>query len=44
MQYTLVSEIPGRLRIRLAGHVPPADVEPLRVALEKCPEVTAVTV
>lgn len=44
MQYTLVSEIPGRLRIRLAGHVPPADVEPLRMALEKCPEVTAVTV
>lgn len=44
MQYTLVSEIPGRLRIRLAGHVPPADVEPLRMALEKCPEVTAATV
>ena len=40
MQYTLVREMPGRLRVRLAGHVPPADVEPLRVALEKCPAIT----
>ena len=44
MQYTLVSEIPGRLRVRLAGHVPPADAEPLRVALEKCPEVSSAVV
>ena len=44
MQYTLVSDIPGRLRVRLAGHVPPADVEPLRVALEKCPSITAASV
>ena len=44
MQYTLVSEIPGRLRVRLAGHVPPADAEPLRVALEKCPAITKATV
>ena len=39
MQYTLVSEIPGRVRVRLAGHVPPADVEPLRIALEKAPSI-----
>ena len=44
MQYTLVSEILGRLRVRLAGHVPPADAEPLRVALEKCPAITKATV
>ncbi len=35
MQYTVVNDIPGRLRLRLAGHVPPADVEPLRFALER---------
>ena len=35
MQYTIVSEIPGRIRVNLAGIVPDADAEPLRVALEK---------
>ena len=44
MQYTLVSEMPGRLRVRLAGRVPSADVEPLRTALEKCPVITSATV
>ena len=44
MQYTLQSEMPGRFRVRLAGHVPPADEEPLRVALEKCPAITKATV
>ena len=35
MQYTIVSEISGRIRVNLAGIVPDADAEPLRVALEK---------
>ena len=39
MQYKLVSEIPGRVRVDLAGRVPEADAEPLRVALEKSPAV-----
>lgn len=39
MQYTIVSDIPGRLRVRLAGNVPEADVEPLQAALEKSPVV-----
>ena len=39
MQYTLVSEIPGRLRVRLAGNVPESDVEPLQAALEKSPDI-----
>ena len=41
MQYSVVSEIPGRVRVRLAGNVPDADVEPLQVALEKSPVVEA---
>ncbi len=35
MRYTIVNDIPGRLRLKLAGTVPPADVEPLRLALER---------
>lgn len=44
MQYTIVSEIPGRLRVRLAGNVPEADVEPLQTALEKSPAVASARV
>lgn len=44
MQYTIVSEIPGRLRVRLAGSVPEADVEPLQTALEKSPAVASARV
>ena len=44
MQYTIVSEIPGRLRVRLAGSVPEADVEPLQTALEKSPAIASVRV
>lgn len=44
MQYTTVSEIPGRLRVRLAGSVPEADVEPLQTALEKSPAIASARV
>ena len=44
MQYTIVSEIPGRIRVNLAGIVPDADVEPLRVALEKAPTIESARV
>lgn len=44
MQYTVVSEIPGRLRVRLAGSVPEADVEPLQTALEKSPAIASARV
>lgn len=44
MQYTIVSEIPGRLRVRLAGNVPEADVEPLQTALEKSPAIASARV
>lgn len=44
MQYTIVSEIPGRLRVRLAGSVPEADVEPLQTALEKSPAIESARV
>ena len=40
MRYTIVNDIPGRLRLKLAGTVPPADVEPLRLALERGASVT----
>ncbi len=35
MRYSIVNDTPGRLRLKLAGTVPPADVEPLRLALER---------
>lgn len=44
MQYTIVSEIPGRIRVNLAGIVPDADAEPLRVALEKAPAIESARV
>lgn len=44
MQYTIVSEIPGRVRVRLAGNVPEADVEPLQAALEKSPAIASARV
>ena len=44
MQYTIVSEIPGRLRVRLAGNVPEADIEPLQTALEKSPAIASARV
>ena len=44
MQYTIVSEIPGRVRVRLAGSVPETDVEPLQAALEKSPAIASARV
>lgn len=44
MQYTIVSEIPGRVRVRLAGSVPEADIEPLQAALEKSPAIASARV
>lgn len=44
MQYTIVSEISGRIRVNLAGIVPDADAEPLRVALEKAPTIESARV
>lgn len=44
MQYTIVSEIPGRVRVRLAGNVPEADVEPLQAALENSPAIASARV
>lgn len=44
MQYTIVSEIPGRVRVRLAGNVPETDVEPLQAALEKSPAIAGARV
>lgn len=44
MQYTIVSEIPGRARVRLAGNVPETDVEPLQAALEKSPAIASARV
>ena len=44
MQYTIVSEIPGRVRVRLAGNVPEADVEPLQAAIEKSPAIASARV
>lgn len=39
MRYTIVNDTPGRLRVRLAGNVPEADVEALKLALERCQAV-----
>lgn len=44
MQYTIVSEIPGRVRVRLAGSVPETDVEPLQAALEKSSAIASARV
>lgn len=44
MQYTIVSEIPGRVRVWLAGNVPETDVEPLQAALEKSPAIASARV
>ncbi len=44
MQYTIIHEIPGRIRARLIGYVPDADVDPLIAVISACPEVTKVVV
>ena len=44
MQYSVVSETPGRLRLSLAGRVPASDAEPLCVALEGSSAISAAQV
>ncbi|MBQ9001403.1 MAG: heavy metal translocating P-type ATPase [Eggerthellaceae bacterium] len=39
MQYALKSEIPGRVRLKLAGPVPEDDVAPLMALLEGCSDI-----
>ena len=40
MDITVEREIPGRMRIRLAGPVPDADMGPLDALLAACPDIT----
>lgn len=44
MDFTVRKELPGRLRVMLAGPVPVADLDALEGALMKCPPVTRVAV
>ena len=39
MYYTIEREIPGRVRVRLAGPLPECDVGPLVALLEACPDI-----
>ena len=44
MQYRIANELPGRLRVTLAGHVPSADLDALYRVLGQCPDITKSTV
>ena len=44
MEYTITREIPGRIRMALAGPVPDTDLAPLCAHLEACPDITSFTV
>ena len=44
MKYTIEHEIPGRIRVRLYGRVPEADVDALESLMTACPCVTSVNV
>ncbi len=44
MDYTVVSEVPGRLRVTLRGPVPDADVDALERVVRTCPVVEGLTV
>ncbi len=44
MDYTVVSEVPGRLRVTLRGPVPDADVDALERVVRTCPVVEELTV
>lgn len=44
MNYTIQHEVPGRIRIKLAGRVPEADVDALTRALRTNPVIEAATV
>lgn len=44
MEFSIASEVPGRVRVNLAGFVPETDVDPLAVAVGECPGVVKVIV
>ncbi|WP_418240709.1 heavy metal translocating P-type ATPase [Ellagibacter isourolithinifaciens] len=44
MKYTIEHEIPGRIRVRLYGRVPEADVDTLESLMTACPCVSSVNV
>lgn len=44
MKYQIANELPGRLRVTLAGHVPPADLDALYRVIGQCPDVVKSTV
>ena len=44
MEYSIEHEVPGRLRVRLAGPVPSDDLDPLTKVLLACPGVQDVTI
>ena len=44
MDFSIQSELPGRMRVRLMGPVPEADVTPLEQVVRACPAVEKVTV
>lgn len=44
MRYSLVSDVPGRVRVQLAGSIPPGDLEALERVLAACPAVASTTI
>ena len=44
MKYQIANELPDRLRVTLAGHVPPADLDALYRVIGQCPDVVKSTV
>ena len=43
MEFPIAREIPGRLRVALAGPIPDGDLGPLSAYLDACPDITAHT-
>ena len=44
MQITIEHEVPGRMRVKLAGRVPDADLDALRRVLLSAPAIAAVSI
>ena len=44
MKYRIANELPGRLRVKLIGPVPDADIDALHRVLLSCPEVEKATI
>ena len=44
MNYTIQHEVPGRVRVKLAGRVPEADIDALTRALRQHPVIQKATV